>query len=502
MKTGMRARVQARGLGWTPLGATSPVLCGIDLEVGPGERVLLAGPSGSGKSTLLRALAGVLEGVEAGDPTGRVTRPEGERVGLLLQDPRDARVADRVGRDVAYGPENAGLPRPEIRERIAWALDAVAFPYGPERLTSALSGGEAQRLALAGVLAARPGLLLLDEPTSMLDDASARRVRDAVLAAVAGTDIALVVVEHRLAPWVGVLDRLVVLGGRGSASPGGLLADGPLEAVLAERGPELLDTGVWVPGAPPPTPIAVPARLVAPRTPPAGDVVVASGAGLVRAPRRRLLGRTRTAPVVALEGVDAVVRAGGLLAVRGPSGAGKSSLVDLLVGLDAPTSGSVGATPALAAGLRPDLARWSSRELAARVGWVPQAAEATIVGSTVRDCLLAGARALRRPEAEAGARAEGLAEILGLTHALDRNPHRLSGGETRRLAVASALVHGPGLLGLDEPTVGQDRHTWAAVAGLAGAAADAGLGVVVSTHDGDLAAHAHDVLTLREGRVA
>lgn len=493
----MSARVETRGLGWTPLGASEPVLDGLDLRIDPGERVLLAGASGSGKSTLLRALAGLLD-EGAGDLTGEVRRDEaGEvRVGLLLQDPRDARVAERVDRDVAFGPENAGLPRARLRERIDRALTEVGFPYGPDRSTSALSGGQAQRLALAGVVALRPGLLLLDEPTSMLDPAAAAEVRAAVLQSIEGTDTALVVVEHRLDGWIGACERLVVLG------PGGhVVADGRVEAVLASRGRELAAAGVWVPGAQAPAPLDVPGDLVAPHRGTTGALVRAENVGLVRRASRRLFGGP-SADVVALAGVDARVEAGAMLGLRGASGAGKSSLLDLLLGLAAPSSGHVVAETSFAAGVTGPPHRWASRELAARSAWVPQRAGATIVGATVADCLAATGRALRRPEAETATRSRGLADALGLGDLLDRHPHRLSGGQTRRLAVASALVHGPGLLGLDEPTVGQDRRTWAAVAGIARSAAAAGVGVVVSTHDDDLAEHADAALSLVAGRIA
>ncbi len=487
--------VAARGLTWTPGGRRRPTLHGIDLRVDPGERVLIVGPSGSGKSTLLRALAGVLgdDGELTGELTGQVRTGAG--VGLLLQDPRDARVAATVGRDVAFACENAAMPRELIDGAVEAALSAVGFPYGPRHRTDALSGGEAQRLALAGVIAAWPRLLLLDEPTSMLDPISARHVREAVLGVV-HDDMALVVVEHRLEPWIDVLPRLVVLDASGR-----VVADGETEQVLAQRGEELLAQGIWVPGAPAPAPVDVPAELLRPlfATGVSGPDRPLIQARDVRLTHRRPVSftgarRREEPPTLALAGVDAAVRAGRVLALRGASGAGKSSLVALLAGLRAPTGGTVEACGELAAGLAPEPHRWRSRELAARIGWVPQDAAATVVGRTVDDCLLATAHALGGPETAATARrrADDLAEILGLTRLLGRNPYRLSGGESRRLALASGLLHGPPVVCLDEPTVGQDRGTWAAVAGLVEGARAAGAGVVLSTHDDLLAdLHAH-----------
>lgn len=527
------AAVETSALTWTPYGRRTPVLDRIDLRVESGERVLLVGPSGAGKSTLLLALAGVLDTTAHGELTGSVEVAGG--AGLLVQDPRDARVAERAGRDVAFGCENAGMPRDQIAEAVTWALDSVGFPYGPDRPTSALSGGEAQRLALAGVIASRPQVLLLDEPTAMLDSVSAATVRAAVDSVVRETGATLIVVEHRLGPWLPLVDRVVVLDTAGRVAADVRAAQLTAGSALAG---ELAAQGVWAPGAPDPELLAVPEGLLS-----LGDagatgggrddgeaLLAASGVGLVRVPPRTFGRRDRT-PREALAGVDARVRAGRVLAIRGDSGAGKSSLVALLTGLEKPTSGQVVAHDPLIRGagasLGSDPARWRSRDLAARIAWVPQEAARTIVGRTVRESLLATCRALGLPEADsrehAGraddgqttqnaaqnaqtvpspgaaldgeraphdaafapgqARALALAELLGLAGALDRNPHTLSGGEKRRLALASALAHGPRFVAFDEPTVGQDRHTWAAVAGLIAAARGGGAGVVLSTHD-------------------
>lgn len=503
--------LQVRGLTWTPLGRRGPVLDRVELSVAAGERVLVVGASGAGKSTLLRGLAGVLDVVEPGDLSGQVlidgtsTRPGDGRVGLLVQDPSDARVAGTIGRDIAFGPENLGLPRAQIADRVAWALAAVDLPYGPGHAAAALSGGESQRLALAGVLALMPQVLLLDEPTSMLDDDSAARVRDVVSAVVDDTGATLVVVEHRIDGWVDLVDRLVVLGqGRG------VIADGPVRRVLAEHREELLAAGIWVPGEPAPTPDSVDSAWCDPwlDLPTPGEALLgARGVRVVRRPRRGLrVVRAAEPDVVVLDGLDVDVAAGRSLALRGRSGAGKSTLLGVLLGLEGPTAGEVRAGPSYAPGpvLQPH--RWSSRELAARVGWVPQRAQLTLTSNeSVRDCLLATPRALGRLEgpraAAAYARVDGLLETLGLGPLAHRNPHHLSGGELRRLAVAGALAHGPAVLGFDEPTVGQDRLTWAAVAGLMMSAREAGCAVLAGTHDAALARRCDATVTLRAGRV-
>ncbi len=252
----------------------------------PGERVLLVGPSGSGKSTLLRALAGLLETVDAGELSGSVLvdgAAPGERpgaVGLVLQEPGAGVVAATVGRDVAFGPENVGMPRAAMPAVVSSALASVGLGDLPlDTPTSALSGGQTQRLALAGTLALDPSVVLLDEPTAMLDPGSAQEVRDAVAALTSdgGRPVeaseaggpagrhpspTLVVVEHVLAPWVDLVERLVVL-----SADGRVVADGPVAETLGAQRERLLAMGIWVPGEGPPPPVFVDPALVAPREP-------------------------------------------------------------------------------------------------------------------------------------------------------------------------------------------------------------------------------------------
>jgi energy-coupling factor transporter ATP-binding protein EcfA2 len=173
-----------------------------------------------------------------------------------------------------------------------------------------------------------------------------------------------------------------------------------------------------------------------------------------------------------------------------------------LGGLIRPGPGTLSVHPGLARGLERSPDRWRSRDLAARVGWVPQHAEHVIVRHTVRDEIMATGRVLGYDEAALRERAEGLLDALGMTGLLEANPYHLSGGEQRRLTLVIALAHGPDVLLLDEPTVGQDRLTWAAVAGVIGAARDAGVAVGMATHDRPAAvALADATLTLDAGRV-
>jgi energy-coupling factor transport system ATP-binding protein len=436
------ADVVLRGFGWRHAGRRAWAVRGVDLHIAHGERVLLLGESGAGKSTLLAALAGLLP-EDSGEAEGEVS-VDGA-AGILFQDPQTQLVMARSGDDVAFGPENHGVPAGEIWPRVGEALDRVGFPYPPDRPTAALSGGEAQRLALAGVLALRPGLLLLDEPTANLDPDGAALIRTAIARSL-DRDTTLILVEHRVAEALPLVDRVVVL-----EAGGGVRADGPPGAVFAAHGDALAAQGVWVPGRP-----------VAPRRAVSGPADL-----LVRAADVTVQHRLPAA------GLD--VRAGEIVAVTGPNGAGKSTLGLVLGGLLTPSSGRVDATPLGDA--RPPH-RWRAADLVRRIGSVFQNPEHQFVTSRVVDELrLAG---------PPPGLVDELLERLRLTRLAQANPYTLSGGEARRLSVATALAGRPRVLVLDEPTFGQDRRTWAEMAGLLAGLRDSGHGVVTVTHDTDL----------------
>ncbi|GAA1492211.1 hypothetical protein GCM10009627_05570 [Curtobacterium herbarum] len=168
------------------------------------------------------------------------------RVGLVMQDPEAHTVMSRIGDDVAFGCENLGVLRVEIWPRVQHALDVVGLDLPLDRSTTKLSGGQRQRLALAGVLAMRPGALVLDEPCANLDPTGVVQVHEAVRALLDDTGATFLVVEHRIGTWLDLVDRLVLL-----EPGGGVVADGPPDAVLAAHGEALERGGVWIPGSEP-----------------------------------------------------------------------------------------------------------------------------------------------------------------------------------------------------------------------------------------------------------
>jgi len=467
------ARITARGWGWRHAGRARPAVSALDLDIAPGERVLLLGPSGAGKSTLVHALAGVLGDEEDGDSTGellvdgrRAADARG-RVGLVLQDPDSQVVLARIGDDVAFGCENLAVPRAEIWPRVRAALSDVGLTLPLDHPTSALSGGQKQRLALAGVLAMAPGLLLLDEPTANLDPHGVVEVRDAVVRGLDRSGATLVVIEHRVAVWQHVVDRVIVLD-----PAGGVMADGPTADVLAREGDRLSKAGVWVPQVALRAPIRLPRSAVAPER-----LLRADALSVGRVPFAR-----RTADVVARD-LSLDIHEGLATAVTGPNGAGKSTLALTLAGLLAPAGGTLTAAPALANGIGDRPVRWRSRELLTRIGTVFQDPEHQFLAATVRDDLMIGPRALRLSGPEQTARVDELLQRLRLDHLADANPFTLSGGEKRRLSVATVLATRPRLLVLDEPTFGQDSRTWQELVLLLAELLDEGTALVAVTHD-------------------
>lgn len=495
---GRPAAVTAEGYGWRHAGRKNPAVSDVSFRIEPGERVLLLGASGAGKSTLLHAIAGVLGDDGEGDESGRLTvdgvhpAQSRGRTGLVLQDPESQVVMARVGDEVAFGAENMALPREEIWSRVRESLADVGLEVPLDHATTALSGGQKQRLALASVLAMRPGVLLLDEPTANLDPDGVLEVRDAVVSVLERTGATLMVVEHRVAVWADVVDRVIVL-----AAGGGVLADGPPAEVLNAAGTRerLIEAGVWVPGY---TPELRTARLTdgsrgndARHLTPGTDLLNAADLSVAR---------TRRAGAV-VSGISLELAAGEALSVTGPNGAGKSTLALTLAGLLTPAGGKLEAAPELRRGAAGTVHKWKSAELVTRIGTVFQEPEHQFLTHRVIDELEFGPRRVARlPEDEVRRRVDAIAERLRLTKLLQANPFTLSGGEKRRLSVATMLATSPDILVLDEPTFGQDANTWAELVSLLCGLIAEGHCVVSVTHDGDFtAALGGNVLLVADG---
>ena len=504
------ARIELNNFSWHHPGRPEPVISGLNLTINPGEKVLLLGTSGAGKSTLLHAIAGVLHDDDGESAGGTITingqAPAEARgtAGMMQQDPESSIVMATVGNDVAFGPENLRVPREKIWGRVTEALTAVGLNHLPlDHPSSALSGGQKQRLGLAGILSMHPGAMILDEPTANLDPSGVQEVRDSILSATEATGATLLVVEHRVSIWAPHMDRIIVLGEGGT-----ITHDGAPDTVLTEARQELIDAGVWVPN-------------YVPRAPQNAAGNEAGGEALLRAEnlsitraqptpkqrraRRRTIKRLGDTPApapidlpVLRGGINLTLHAGEHLSVLGPNGAGKSTLALTLAGLLTAPNGTLTATDALrnhgGQTAHWDVPTWTPAQMLSRIGYVFQEPEYQFIRGTVREELELGPRRLaaltREPlnEDDLTARTDDLAARLRLTHLLDANPFTLSGGEKRRLSVASALATAPRILILDEPTFGQDARTWAELVDLIRELLAGGTAVISITHDEDYTA--------------
>lgn len=472
-----------------------PAFADVSFSLDPGACLLVVGPSGSGKSTLALALAGLVPRDFAGEWSGRLvvdgletTRASGPelaaRVGLVFQDPESQLVMERVEDDVAFGLESRGWTPAAMRARVPEALAEVGLEGLDRRRTGRLSGGQQQRLALAGALAPRPGVLVLDEPTANLDPPAARAFAERLAALRASRSVTIVLVEHRVDIAWGLADVVLALG------PDGRPIDvGPPDAVLARSRDRLVAAGAWLPDEQPDASAFV---ADAPAPSPAAAVAIAHDVSFAY----------RDEPL-AVHGVDLVLTAGERVALVGTNGSGKSTLGRLLVGLLKPASGRVRLGVAGAVRGRPhaagvDPGRLRPADLARQAGYLFQDPEQQFVTLRVLDEVELGLDARgRRAAADLLDRIDLPLAVFG-----ERSPYTLSGGEQRRLSLATALVRHPQLLVLDEPTFGQDRRGHEALVRILAERVDEGAAVMAATHDERfIAAFARRVVRLEAGRV-
>jgi energy-coupling factor transporter ATP-binding protein EcfA2 len=469
----------------------------VSLRLGPGEQVMVIGASGAGKSTLLQTITGVIPHsivatltgtVEiGGNPTIDSTVVELSRhVGVLAQDPGSGICLPDVEQELALPLENRAVDPREISARIDRALASVNAAALRRRQTGKLSGGEGQRVALAASLIAEPALLLLDEPTSMLDAAGVTAVRAAIASAMRTYGPAVVLVEHRVDDFAGpagvsgLPQRAIVLGNSGQ-----VLADGPTAEVLEANAGPLNSAGCWLPleteliavtgrsGGLGSAAVRAAVRGFSARagsepdvaasdvSPKSGETVLAAESLVISRSAPQAHKRRRSAPgadqePAILHDVTLQLRRGEIVALLGANGTGKTSLLLSLAGLLAPAAGTV-------SGGRP--------------GMVFQNPEHQFVAYTVRDEIRHGLAGI--PDEQVGV----LLERHRLTHLAEQSPFRLSGGEKRRLSVAAMLAHHRPALLADEPTFGLDRRdTIATITALKEAAAQ-GRGILFSCHD-------------------
>ena len=488
--------VEVEGLTFRYRRATEPAIRDVSLTVSAGEVVLVAGPSGCGKSTLIRAINGLIPHAYSGDLTGTV-RVDGQStselklrdlartIGTVLQDPAKQIVGAMVESELAFGPENMGTPREEIRERIREVAEQAGIQKLLGRETSALSGGERQLLAVAGILMLRPRVFVVDEPLANLDPATAERLLT-LLRTLADQGSAIVIVEHRVEECLDLRpDRVLYL------ETGVTRYLGEVSGFLDIADPES---------------VKLPFEVVVDR--------VAAGSPDEELPATTLAERGATSNegtarlefqgVTAalggheiLHGVDARFGPRETVAVLGPNGSGKTTMFRTAMRLLQVTGGAVLVDGASIADKR-------TTDLVETFGYVFQSPSQMLFNRTVVDELLFGPRTLGHDEATFD---ELIDDVLRRTSLADledireRPPLAMSFGQQKRLALAIALALRPSTLILDEPSAGQDHRT--AQIFMREVTAIPGLeSLYFVTHDVDLAlTHADRILLFRDGRV-
>ena len=446
--------IEVRGLSFAYPGAAAPVLEGLDWSVPQGAFALLVGGTGSGKSTLLSLLKPEI--APAGERAGELrvlgedvadmdVRASAERVGYVFQDPENQIVCETVWHEMAFGLENLGLARDEMRRRVAETSYFFGLEDWLHRDTDTLSGGRKQLLSLAAVLALRPRVLLLDEPTSQLDPVAEKNFLHALFRVNRELGCTVVVATHQPRPML----EYATCAYRIEAGRVCEVAD------LASLGgrEELLASGACqsAPGAAP-------------------------GAAAIREGWFRY---DRAAGWV-LRGLDVAFSAGAVHAIVGGNGCGKSTMLSVL----AKTA---------------KLQRGRMMRGAASAALLPQNPKALLVAETVRDELMEWASTCGYDEVAAREQAVR----LGLTGLDARHPYDLSGGQRQLLALAKLLLIGPELLLLDEPTKGLDLVSRRIIARALRDHAQAGCTVIMATHDLDFAEQAaDDVAMMFDGEIA
>lgn len=486
----------------------SVALDDVTLEVCRGERVCVLGANGSGKSTLASVICGLLAPDEGdvelaghavctgGVPDLAAYRDARRQLGLVFQNPDDQIVTSVVADDVAFGPENLGLPRAQISARVARELRRVAMEKYAHADPSRLSGGQRQRVCIAGALAMEPAVLVLDEPSSLLD-VRGRAAIMRVMGRLAAAGATLVHVTHFMDEALAA-DRVVVM------QHGHVALEGTPDEVFAAKNAQVIEAlGLEMPFE---ARLAVALRQAGA----AGGAIAAPGAPSDEKPATcaacapaaeplailaRDLGFSYGPDAQALDGVSLEVPARATTAIVGQTGSGKSTLLRLLCGLEAADAGSLTVCGINAATKR------GRRQIRRAVGYVMQHPERQLFAQTVAEDVAFGPRNQGLSAAEVERRVAHALDLVGLADRRDASPFELSGGQQRLAAIAGVLAMEPELLVLDEPTAGLDPRGRARLRALMADLAAHGVTLLQVTHSMEDAARADHVVVLDQSHV-
>jgi energy-coupling factor transport system ATP-binding protein len=499
------------------------VLRDLSFEVRRGEFILLLGASGAGKSTLGLCLNGIVPHVQGATEGELIVAHHrvrdwpvsvlGSKVGIIFQDVESQLCMLYVRDEVAFGPENMRVPSEEVEQRVRESLQFVGLQGSEDRFVFELSGGQKQKVAIASVLAMRPEILFLDEPTANLDPRSTNELVH--LIGELRRDHTVVIFENKVDQLAALADRLMVL------KDGALAYDGPVRQVIEEHGKALVDDlGIWIPQVSEVElglrdrkhihstvfPLSLP-EAVAQYAPLRFQAEPALGTPVsLRLASTPIIEADRVSfqyddGTVALRDVSFTIRPGERVAIVGPNGSGKTTLSKHFMGLLRPTGGRV-----LIDGV--DTRKSSTRDLSRRIGFVFQNPEHQFVRDTVRDEVAFSLHIEDLDELDIARRVEREIDLFNLRGLEDRHPFSLSGGERRRLSVATMIIARPEVLVLDEPTYGQDKSNTVRMmeslfTALGEVDAARQITLILVTHDMKLvAAYADRVIVMRAGSVA
>jgi energy-coupling factor transport system ATP-binding protein len=475
--------------------------------VAPGTVTVVMGATGAGKSTLVRCLSRLVPCFTPAELGGDVRlngasildRTVGDiagTIGMVFQDFEAQLFSTDVTQEVVFGLEHTGVPPAEMPMRVAAALAAVGLAGFDGRDPTTLSGGEKQRLAIAGLLALEPEVLLLDEPTTDLDPIGRRDVL-AVLDRVSGEGRAVLLVEHDTTALERADTVVLMREGRvvASGTPADVLRDIARCEAVGIRPPDIARVFAALGLDDAPADVET-----------AAERLRARGARVVPPPETT--SRSALAPLIRVESVthrygdgppalvdvDCEIGRGEFVAVVGRNGSGKTTLAKTLNALLVPTSGRVTLDGA-------DVKRLALEDVARRVGFVFQDPDHQLFAATVVEEVAFGPTNLGLPPAEVAARVEEALGEVGLA-ARDDDPFLLDKGARQRLAVAAVLAMRPDVLVLDEPTTGLDHREQQRMLGLLRRLHAAGRTIVIITHTPwVIAEYAERVLLLSAGRL-
>lgn len=468
----------------------APAIADVTFQLSPGELLLVAGASGCGKTTLIRAINGLVPRSYKGELTGRIhicgqdtveqsLAEISQQVGTLLQDPERQILGTKVLNEVAFGLENINLPRAEIRSRALAALDQLGISRLADRETHFLSGGEKQKVAMAGVLAMQPRLLLLDEPLASLDPASAQEALRTVRQLADG-GISVLLVEHRVEDVLAISpDRVLYIDDgqvRYLGAPGGL------GEVVSHQQVKLPASMVMEQASKEPAPQPFKAA-VQPRGDHEGPLVEFENVafGYERGPE-------------VLHGINLAIGAGEIVAILGPNGAGKTTLIKHAIGLLKPRSGRVRIRGR-------DTAQLSIAEIASTLGYVFQSPSHMLFAPTVGEELTFGPRNLGHTPDQISEEVAYALDVMNLSGMREDPPLALSFGQQKRVSIGAVLAMRSRVLVMDEPTAGQDYRNYMAF--MDSILTTPGFeAVLFITHDIDLAVvYANRVLLMADGEL-